>query len=216
MSMCTPNERNAKNRMPSPSSRQSAYARSVAYTLFITTFFAFVWGVNGSVALPGTIRIVCLCGVLVISAVLFGMAFLLLRSTSDLPTATTQAINPFRTRLYNLAVSAQFIAIFLGAQLLSRIGYADAIISLVAVIVGLHFFALIPVFQSWRFAGVGSAMVLLGLGSLLLAPSMTLASTGETVGVRTAIVGLGCAIILWAGVAPLVYLTWQQLRYGSH
>src|SRR5690348_2926162 len=127
----TPNERNAKNRMTSPLSRHNGYARGAAYSLFITTFFAFVWGVNGNVAMPGTFRIVCLCGVLVISAILFGMAFLLLRSTSDLPTSATQAINPFRTRLYNLAVSAQFIAIFLGAQLLTRIGYPDAIISLV-------------------------------------------------------------------------------------
>ena len=201
--------------MLSPSSRQSAYARGTAYTLFITTFFAFVWGVNGSVAMPGTLRIVCLCGVLIISAVLFGMALFFLRSTSDLPTPATQAINPFRSRLYNLAVSAQFVAIFLGAQLLTRMGYPDAIISLVAIIVGVHFFALIPVFQSWRFAGVGSAMILLGLGSLLLPPSVTLASTGETVAVRTATVGLGCALILWAGVAPLVSSTWQQLRHGS-
>ncbi len=200
--------------MTSPSS-SAGYLQNVAVTTVITTLFAVMWGLNGSFALPGTIRILCICIVLLITALLLGVAFNFTRIARDLPKTTTQTGHPFRSRLYNFAVIAQFVAIFLAARQLTAIGHPDAIISAVAIIVGLHFFALIPVFDSWRFAAVGGAMILLGLASLLLAPVITRAATGETVALRTATVGLGCAIILWAGVAPLVLATWQQLRHAT-
>lgn len=199
--------------MTSPS-EHSGYLNAVASSTFITTIFAVVWGVNGSFALPGIPRLICLLGVLLISMLLLGIAFSFTRTAAHLriPNSQASAPNPFRSRLYKLAVGAQFVAIFLAARLLTAIGYSDAIISAVAIIVGLHFFALIPVFQSWRFAAVGGAMMLLGLGSLSLAPVITLDTNGETLGLRTAVVGLGCAIILWMGVAPLVLATWQRIR----
>lgn len=199
--------------MTSPS-EHAGYLNAVASSTFITTVFALVWGVNGSFAMPGIPRLMCLLGVLLISALLLGMAFSFTRAAAHLRITNPQvpAPNPFRSRLYKLAVGAQFVAIFLVARFLTAIGYSDAIISAVAMIVGLHFFALIPVFQSWRFAAVGGAMMLLGLGSLSLAPVITLDTNGETLGLRTAVVGLGCAIILWMGVAPLVLATWQRIR----
>lgn len=200
--------------MTSPS-LSAGYLRAVASTTLITTIFALVWGLNGSFAIPGAIRIVCILLVLLVSALLLVMAFSFTRSAPLLPSTDTQAANPFRSRTYNLAVVAQFVAIFLVARLLSAIGYSDAIISAVAVIVGLHFFALIPVFQSRRFAAVGGAMILLGLASLLLVPVIALDATGETLGLRTAVVGLGCAVILWVGVAPLVVKTRQQIQRTS-
>lgn len=190
----------------------AGYLRAVASTTFITTIFALVWGLNGSFAIPGAIRIVCILLVLLLSALLLGLAFSFTRSAAHLPSTDTQAANPFRNRLYNFAVIAQFVAIFLVARLLTAMGYPNAVIPAVAVIVGLHFFALIPVFQSRRFAAVGGAMMLLGLASLLLAPVVTLNATGATLGLRTAVVGLGCAVILWAGVAPVVLETRKQIQ----
>src|ERR671929_67452 len=72
---------------------------------------------------------------------------------------------PFSTRVYRFAVIAQVVAIPLVSRLLIVVGYPDAIISAIAVIVGLHFFGLIPAFQSWRFAAVGGTMILLGVSS---------------------------------------------------
>lgn len=173
-----------------------------------------MWGLNGSFAIPGAFRIVCIIVVLLVSALLSGMALRFFRAARDLPEAHAQpsSANPFQSRLYSLAVGAQFVAIFAGARVLTALGYPDAIISAVAIIVGLHFFALIPVFRSGRFAAVGGAMIALGLGSLLLAPTAVWEATGEPFALRAAAVGLGCAIILWAAVAPLVLTTWQQLR----
>jgi hypothetical protein len=42
---------------------------------------------------------------------------------------------------------------------LSGAGYPEAVVSAVAVIVGLHFFGLVPAFKSRQFAAVGGAMV---------------------------------------------------------
>jgi hypothetical protein len=193
----------------------AGYLRAVAFTIFISTVFALVWGINGSLALPGAPRIVSILLVLLISALLLAVAFNFTRSASHQPSLDPQDANPFRNRLYNIVVVAQFVAIFLVARLLTAIGYPDAIISAVAVIVGLHFFALIPVFRSRRFAVVGVAMIILGLVSLLLDPVITLNETGETLGLRSAVVGLGCAIILWAGVAPLVLETLQQTQRNT-
>lgn len=193
------------------SALSAGYLRAVAMTILITTTFAAAWGLNGSFAIPGFVRILCIVLVLLITSVLFSMVVIFTRAVPKSPDTDSNTANPFRNRLYSFAVIAQVVAIFLVSRLLTATGYPNAIISAVASIVGLHFFALIPVFQSWRFAAVGGAMMLLGAGSLLLAPVVTLNSTGETLGLRTAAVGLGCAIILWAGVVPLVVSTQQQL-----
>ena len=192
----------------------AGYLNAAASSTAITAIFAAAWGFSGSFAIPGVLRILCILTVLLISALLLGIALHFTRTARGLPETNTQAraSNPFRSRLYNIAAGAQFVAIFLVARLLTALGYADAIIAAVAIIVGLHFFALIPVFQSWRFAAVGAAMILLGLGSLLLPPTIAWNMGSETFALRTAVVGLGCAIILWLGVAPLVLSTWQQTR----
>lgn len=193
-------------------SPSAGYFRAAASTTLITAIFALVWGFSGSFAIPGSTRLVCIVFVLLVSAFLLGSAFSFWQHAAALPATDPHAANPFRSRLYNLAVAGQFVAIFLAARLLTAFGYPDAIISAVAMIVGLHFFALIPVFQSRRFAVVGGAMILLGLASLLLAPAVTLDATGATLGLRTAAVGLGCAVILWAGVVPLVAEAREQMR----
>lgn len=195
----------------------AGYLHAVASSTTITALFAAVWGLSGSFAIPGILRILCLLTVLLISTFLLGIVFRFVRAASHLPETNAQprTSNPFRSRLYNVAVGAQFVAIFLAARLLTALGYADAIISVVAIIVGLHFFALIPVFQSWRFAAVGGAMILLGLSSLLLPPAITWQTGSETLRLRTAVVGLGCAIILWLGIAPLALATWHHMRQIS-
>ena len=105
-----------------------------------------------------------------------------------------------------LAVLAEIIAILLAGRLLTTAGRPDAIMPAVAAIVGLHFFGLIRAFHSWCFAVVGAAMVLLAVLSFALPPSVTVGP-----GVRAAFVGLGCALCLWSGIAPMVVGTWRRL-----
>jgi len=185
------------------------HLRGTALTSFLVGGFAAGWGMSGSLALPGLAGRVAL--ILVVTAALFGFAITFLWEARGWPGATGHGSNPFRTRDYQLAVLVEIIAIPLAGRLLTMAGRPDTVMPAVAAIVGLHFFGLVRAFQSWRFAVVGAGMVLLALLSLTLPPCVTVGPTGAPLGVRAAVVGLGCALLLWGGIAPLVIGTWRQM-----
>ena len=68
----------------------------------------------------------------------------------------------------------------------------------ISLIVGIHFFGLIPAFQSLRFFWIGLIMVLLSIGAILLLPGELRGQHGP-VSVRALVVGVGCALTLWLG-----------------
>lgn len=185
--------------------------RGIALTIVIGATFAGFWGLSGSAALPGAAGILTALLVLSITVGWLGVAYTYHRAARQRPAATGDTSNPFRTRAYRIAVIAQCIAIPVAGRLLTAAGRTDAIMPAVALIVGLHFFGLVPAFQSWRFAVVGGAMALLALISLTLSPQMTLEGSGQQLGLRAAVVGLGCAVILWGGILPVVVATRRQL-----
>jgi hypothetical protein len=192
-----------------------ARLRGTARSISIVASFAAIWGVNGSVAIPGPARIVTTLLVLLITVIWFGVAFTFHRASHHLPSTPNPTPTLFWTRAFWLAVLAECIAIPLVARLLSVTGHPDAIMPAVAIIVGLHFFGLIRVLQSWLFAMVGSAMVLLAVISLTLPPSVILAPSGERLAVRAAVVGFGCAVSLWGGILPLVVATRRHLLHAA-
>lgn len=188
-------------------------ARTAAVVVLITAFFGALWGLIGASALPGVSSSVAISLAVVVTAV-FGLAAArFLRLSRRLPPSPAGAgTNPFRTRAYRLAVLFQAVAIPAAIVALNYAGWPGVVGPAIAVIVGLHFFGLIPAFGSWRFAVVGGAMVLVGLLSLLL-PSGPAGASGADP--RGAAVGLGCALVLWAGVLPLVVSTWRGANAGS-
>jgi hypothetical protein len=198
--------------MPSLSAER---LRGIALTILITAGFAAFWGWNGSATLPGPARLVTTLLVLVITVIWFGLAHSFYQTARQLPSMPSPTTNPFRTHAYWVAVLAQFIAIPIASRLLSFTGHPDAIMPAIAIIVGLHFFGLIPAFRSWLFAGVGAAMVLLASISLTLPPSVALESSGEQLALRAAVVGLGSALILWGSILPIVAATYWQLVHKA-
>jgi hypothetical protein len=121
----------------------------LAVALFITTFFGALWGTVGAFALTGAVSL--LAGVLVgmVTMVLVLGSTRLLRLSRRLPVAAGEVgKNPFGTGSYRLAVLFEVSAIPISAALLNNAGFPGAVISAVAVIVGLHFFGLIPAFRS--------------------------------------------------------------------
>jgi hypothetical protein len=187
------------------------HLRGSALTSLIVGGFAAGWAISGSLALPGAARAVALALVLAITVALCGLAFAFLRAARGRPGASGQGSNPFRSRDYQLAVLAEIIAIPLAGRLLTAVGQPEAVMPAVAAIVGLHFFGLVRAFQSWRFAIVGTAMVLLAVLSLALPPSITVGPAGEPLGLRAVVIGFGCALALWGGIASLVVGAWRQL-----
>ena len=195
----------------SPINRE--YLRHIATTTLIGASFGLVWGLFGSAAVPGLAQDVLTVLDILITVILFGLAFTFMRAARRIPTANASTTNPFGTRIYSLVVVAEFIAIGVASRLLTESGHPAAVISVIAVIVGLHFFGLIPAFHVLRFAAVGGMMILLGVGSLFLPPSIITGSI--TLELRTAVVGLGCALILWVWMLPMVVNTRRQLHQPS-
>lgn len=147
----------------------------------------------------------------VVTAAFLLVAARFFRLSRCLPLSPTGAgTNPFRTRAYRLAVLFEAVAIPVAAVALNDAGYPGAVVSAIAAIVGLHFFGLIPAFRSWRFAAVGGAMVAVGLLSLLLLSGAGASGADSGADPRGAAVGLGCALVLWIGVLPLMVSTWRQ------
>jgi hypothetical protein len=178
--------------------------RGLALALFITTFFGALWGMVGAFALPGAVSL--LAGVLVgtVTVVLLLGSVRLLRLSQRLLVAAGEVgTNPFGTGSYRLAILFEVTAIPISAAVLNNAGHPGAVISAVAVIVGLHFFGLIPAFRSRRFAAVGGAIVAVGLLSLVL-------PTGTGASPRSALVGLGCALVLWLSAFPPLVSTLRR------
>jgi hypothetical protein len=199
----------------SSSAASADHLRGVALTTFLVSAFAAGWGVSGSVALPGLAGRLALLLVLIVTLALVGLGIVVLRAARQHPSGDGQMPNPFRTRDYQLAVLAEVIAIPLVGRLLTAAGRSDAIMPAVAAIVGLHFFGLIRAFRSWRFAIVGGAMVLVALLGLALPPAVPVGASGEQLGLRAAVVGLGCVLCLWAGVASVLGPAFRWLRVTS-
>jgi hypothetical protein len=81
-------------------------------------------------------------------------------------------------------------AIALASNLLSRMHRTDGMFSAVAVIVGLHFFPLARGIPVRQYYATGAALILVGLGGMLLpAPE------------RPISIGLSAAVILWGTAA---------------
>jgi hypothetical protein len=178
--------------------------RGLGVALFMITFFGALWGMVGAFALPGALSL--LAGVLVGAATVVHLlsSARLLRLSQRLPVAAGDVgTNPFGTRSYRLAVLFEVTAIPICAAVLNNAGYPRAVISAVAVIVGLHFFGLIPAFRSRWFAAVGGAPVAVGLLSLVL-------PTGTGASPRGALVGLGCALVLWVSAFPPLVSTLRR------
>ncbi|MCA9840392.1 MAG: hypothetical protein KC422_26015 [Trueperaceae bacterium] len=185
------------------------HLRGLTFTIVITNVFAALWGFSGSMALFGLLRMLMISVVVMVTAIWFGIAYSFLKRAKSAPKTSSQMKNPFGTLSYRLAVIAQFIAIPVVARILTTSGHAEAIISAVAMIVGLHFFGLIPAFKSWQFAAVGTAMVALAVLSLALPVYINLPS-GLSLNLRQMLIGFGSAFILWLSIIPTVLKSYRE------
>jgi hypothetical protein len=93
----------------------------------------------------------------------------------------------FNGKIYGVFVTLEFLAILIVAVLLNRSGRTEYLIPVTALIVGLHFFGMVPATHSNEFWWVGGAMCVLPLLTMVILPQPW----------WTPVVGFGCALILW-------------------
>ncbi|MBB6015385.1 hypothetical protein ACFP9V_20245 [Deinococcus radiopugnans] len=187
------------------SSLSKSQLRGAASSILISAVFALIWGINGSLALPGGWSVLALGVVLLVTAALAWLVRTLGRRVPHAPVGPdSPGPNPFTTTAYRVSLGAMIVAFPLTARLLTANGWEQAIMAAAVIIVGLHFIGLIFAFRNGIFAWVAGAFCLLGGASLLLPAA-----------VRTPLLGLGCALILWLGVTPLALRTLQSSRQAA-
>ena len=93
----------------------------------------------------------------------------------------------FNRAIYGIVVTLEVIAIIIAVVLLNRPGRKQYLIPVIAFIVGVHFFGMVPALHLNEFWWIGGAMGALSLLGMLVLPRKFWAP----------IVGIGCAIILW-------------------
>ncbi|AZI42975.1 hypothetical protein EHF33_09665 [Deinococcus psychrotolerans] len=192
---------------------EATHLHGAAMSILISAGFALGWGISGSLALPGNWRIPALILVVLVSLGLATVGFKFYRRAKQSPNqSASPAVNPFLTTPYRIAVTAMLIAFPVAGRLLTVSGHPDAIMPVIAILVGLHFLGLVPAFRSGTFVWVAGAFCLLGATALFLPVQL---GSSPPIELRSAFVGLGCALILWLSVTPLALTTSRQVRSSS-
>lgn len=151
--------------------------------IWVLNIFAAIWFAVGATGagLPWAVLLVPLC----ISGALLGWG---LRSAGVEPSR-----NPDAGRLVGIWSGVEGVAIFVAVTVCQNIGARDAIVPVIAIIVGLHFLPLARGIPVPLYYATGSALVALGLGALLLPGPERMETTG-----------LVAAVIMWISAAVLI------------
>jgi hypothetical protein len=106
-------------------------------------------------------------------------------------------------RGYLAVVAAEAVLLFGGLRVLAALGApGQANVAWVALVVGVHFVALAPIWKSWDIAVPGAVLTLLGVAGLVLAPTSGAAWVPFLSGVLSGIVLLaGTVTVSWRTVA---------------
>lgn len=144
----------------------------------IVACFAVVWVVAGARELKRSWFVL-----LVIASVLISTAMIL----GALHVPFGKHSGGFNGRIYGIFVTLEVIAIVIAVVLLRRLGKKQYLIPVIALIVGAHFFGMVPALHSNEFWWIGAAICVLPVLTIIALPQKTWAPT----------VGIGCALILW-------------------
>jgi hypothetical protein len=145
----------------------------------IVSAFAVLWIVAGTHQL-GRVWFVSL----LLLALLF--SGLLIFAAGFIPFAARGS--HFDGKIYEIFVALEVVAIVTAVMLLKRTGRKQHVVPVIALIVGLHFFGMVPALHSNLFWWVGGAMCALSVLTMSILPQKSWAP----------VVGIGCALILWS------------------
>ena len=122
--------------------------------------------------------------------------------------STTTAAGVLHPNAYWFSVAFEAVAIPLAVFILKRRGQHRYILPIIALIVGLHFFALVPASGSFEFAWIGSTITVIALATIwFLPPTVTwrVGPSRRQVDLWALVVGIGCAAVLWCLAVLLLW-----------
>jgi hypothetical protein len=160
--------------------------------------FGAVWIAAGTGGIGGAAGIVVLVVGWTLAAALCVGSVRLRRGADSLPHDDSSQARTHRERVlrrFNLVLGLEFVAIAVAVFLLVRLSLVSLIPSVVALIVGMHFFPLATLFEVRTYRLTGAVLCALALVVLLFAPES-----------RLALVGIGSAATLFVTAAYMLFL----------
>ena len=167
-------------------------------------FFGAVWTVAGSGGIEGATGVIVLIIGWAIALALCVGSVRLRRVAKGLPrndSPQAQDRQKHNLRRFNLVFGLEFVAIVVAVFLLIRLGSGSLIPSVVALIVGIHFFPLATLFEVKVYHLTGAVLCALALATILFVPES-----------RLALVGVGSAATLFVTSAYMLFLGGKAAR----
>jgi hypothetical protein len=178
--------------------------RSRGIGIFACAAFGAFWATTALSAWPvisvviGHALIVLMTGSLLIVAAAMIRRGRRPASSGDMPSSAQRRVG----RVFGAIFAAEIIAMNIVAYLLVGHHLTAYLMPAIAIVVGLHFYPLAPLFRAPQYHVTATAMTLAGvIGIVLLA-------TGLTANPVNAMVDIVCAITLWV----TGFASWQSIR----
>ncbi|HEX5501253.1 MAG TPA: hypothetical protein VFW96_01440 [Thermomicrobiales bacterium] len=191
--------------------------RGIASGIFFMAFFGAVWGLLGLSFLTGGARVIAWVVIALVTLGFCGVGGALLRHARALPeTASAEDAAEGRRigRWFGIVFGVESGLIALASVLLGIFQAGQYIAPVVALIVGLHFFPLAPLFRVPAYYGTGALLVvlaLIALVALLLGVPLGSPSPDNW----SSFVGVGAALILWATALAITRFGLRVMRRGA-
>ncbi|CAM3405506.1 hypothetical protein PALU110988_20975 [Paenibacillus lupini] len=168
--------------------------------VFFMALFGTLWAYTGIMGLQGWGLPLLLVIAIIMGVSLFISGFSLIIASRQLTNqaSTTDVRLGKRTRLwFNLIFAAEGIAIAIAIAICNNTESTELIPLVIAIIVGVHFFPLAPLFQVKFYYWTGALLCLLPIVIRLFVPAEF--TLGEhQINAYMSITGIGSALILWA------------------
>jgi len=168
--------------------------------VYFMSIFGALWAYTGIMGLQGWGLSLLLVLAVVMGASLFIGGFSLIKASRKLTNQSParDVTRGKRIRIwFNLIFAAEGVAIAIAIALCNAAGHSEFIPLVIAMIVGVHFFPLAPLFQVNLYYWTGALLCLLAIGTWLFVPAEFTLGEHRISGFMS-ITGFGSALILWA------------------
>jgi hypothetical protein len=193
-----------------------AAIRSRAIGVLFMAIFGTLWAVIGAVSLQGAGNILLWVCTSIIFVLLLGGSIYLFRISNTLPrqmSAENNADWKKRRRWFRVIFATEGVAMGIATAICNATNHLDFLFPIIALIVGLHFFPLAPVFRMPSHYVTGALICLLALITMLVLPArITIAS--QQIILWWVVTGLGEALVLW-GTGLLLFIIGMGLLRGG-
>ena len=177
---------------------------SMILPAFVTSLFGGVWLALAmpAIKVPEGIIRTLLALIIIGTLALFIASIRFARNVRRIATGGSPLRERRKLLIYIGAVMFEIVAYIVGYNILVALHRQDLVVPLLAFVVGIHFFGLIPVFQTTRYVVAASVFCLAAVIAVFL-PYTTLLA-GYTVGLRNLFVGVVCGLYMWYAALRLL------------